>query len=510
MWQNDADAIGTKKKKNDSSVTTFDETTNSSTGTTVDGNSKITLKAAVQACWPNETILDSIHLIKQGYIEVSSVSSVSSASPTTNIDSENHNHNFIWTIIRQHGKRMIYPNQYLRRRPRAKMIEDWNPSNNGSTNNRYMYEIRRVPTYPIAIAMYKPCGYIVTASTATNTTSTCTNTHTNTIKTNCTTTMLHHDSTSNEGEENDTLETLLSTSVYDLLILSRRRRNDDMSSSAEESIMDQSIEPYLSQLRAVGRLDKNTEGLLLFTNHGRWNIALTNPIVATKTTEVVSETTTKQVAAAPTTIIWKRYRCVLQNPATLHDLQYWIKGNIPFRHDKSNNGIAYSQPALSAHFVVTTSCLPHDQISAVHHLLNHNINKHTIQNHSTGTRTNDYYHHRVVDVTIGEGKYRQVRRCWESLSNNKVLYLQRLSFGPIDLIPQPPVATIPTSLTTGQNQSNMDGGGDVIPKQTTIPRQLPLLLQPGQWRCLTINELQMLEEYVHLWYRHNPNYEPKP
>ena len=38
-----------------------------------------------------------------------------------------------------------------------------------------------------------------------------------------------------------------------------------------------------------------------------------------------------------------------------------------------------------------------------------------------------------VDLTILEGRYRQVRRCWEALSGNRVVRLLRLSFGPIEL-----------------------------------------------------------------------------
>ena len=38
-----------------------------------------------------------------------------------------------------------------------------------------------------------------------------------------------------------------------------------------------------------------------------------------------------------------------------------------------------------------------------------------------------------VDLTIVEGRYRQVRRCWEALAGNKVVRLLRLSFGPVAL-----------------------------------------------------------------------------
>jgi 16S rRNA U516 pseudouridylate synthase RsuA-like enzyme len=263
------------------------------------------------------------------------------------------------------------------------------------------------------------------------------------------------------------------------------------------------MEPYLSQLRAAGRLDKNTEGLLLFTNHGRWNIALTNPMVAPTTATGVQATIASSSSSSSSYTIWKRYRCVLQNPATVQDLQCWVDGGIPFRHRPSDNGFAYSQPAQSAQFV------PPLETNSVHHLIYNNTNKKSNHNDdsTSGTITNDYYN-RIVDVTIGEGKYRQVRRCWESLSNNKVIHLQRLSFGPIELIPthqsfdmndlpnpntnantKPPSTTAAATTTTSSSSSSSS-----------------LLLRPGQWRTLTTTELQHLEQYVHLWYRHNPNY----
>jgi 16S rRNA U516 pseudouridylate synthase RsuA-like enzyme len=455
MWRttgsSDADAESMKPNKTKKEEQTRAASTTTTTSSTIDGNSKITLKAAVQACWPNESIVDVIRLIKQGCIEVSSSST----------EITNENSTTVWTLVRQHGKRIVYPNQYLRRRRRVE--DDANHSNNNNNsddgddddvgeNCHFTYEIRMVPSYPIVIALYKPCGYIVTTGTATS--------NHNTTDQN-----VHDDS-----NEEETFESSPSTSVYDLLTTSTRCQSMDTDDAL----------PYLTQLRAVGRLDKNTEGLLLFTNHGRWNIALTHPIATTMSS--------KEFSTTDTSTIWKRYRCVLQNPATLHDLQFWIRGGIPFRHVKSTNGRAYSQPALSATFV-----LPNDQAS-VHHRIWKNdtnttsngtnaTNNHTSASSSntSGTSTKDY-HNRIVDVTIGEGKYRQVRRCWESLSNNKVLHLQRLSFGPIHLIP-----TMPSS-------------------DPNHHWPYPPLLQPGQWRSLMTTELQMLERYVHEWYRHNPNY----
>ena len=454
------------------------------------GNSKITLKAAVLACWPNETVLDVIRLIKQGSIEVASSSSSSSTTTTKAIaDMHDHHHDIVWTIVRQHGKRIVLPNQYLRRRNRRINEDNSCCQHNNSTNLSHSYDIRMVPSYPIVIAMYKPCGYIVTTAKMTSTAAT------------STTPTDDNPNNHRHTEENDTLEsssstsTPISASVYDLLTMSTRHPNDHTISSSSSSYsaspsthtIDPNtmiIPPYWSQqLRAVGRLDKHTEGLLLFTNQGRWNIALTNPIPIPTATFMSSTT-----SSTTTTTIWKRYRCVLQNPATLQDLQDWIDGGIPFRHFQSTHGRAYSRPALAAQFVT-----PHDAVS-VHHLMDDDKNQ---NNTTTTTADSDDYTRRIVDVTIGEGKYRQVRRCWESLSNNKVIHLQRLSFGPIELfVPPPP----PQS--TQQSPENDCTNNSTTHQSTSLP-----LLQPGQWRSLSTTELQTLEHYVHLWYRHNPNYQ---
>lgn len=220
-----------------------------------------------------------------------------------------------WKIIRQHGKRMLSPKDQLRRK-----LSDGR------------LEIRSVPDFPVVIAMYKPSGYVVTKSNS-------------------------------DIKECDEEKNSSARSVYDLLT----------TTCLENPTLPPPVLPLLSQFRAVGRLDRDTEGLLLFTNQGRWITVLT----------------------APSSHIRKVYRCWLLHPATDADRQSWRDGGIQYRHRNSSRGVAASLPALSADWV----------------------------------DSNDRY---VMDVTIVEGKYRQVRRCWEALSN-KVLRLRRIAFGPISL-----------------------------------------------------------------------------
>ncbi len=189
----------------------------------------------------------------------------------------------------------------------------------------------------------------------------------------------------------------------------------------------------------------------------------------------------------PITRIWKRYRCVLENPATEQDLQDWIRGGIPFRHLHSPNGIAFSLPARSAQFVECPAAL---RLFLNHHLNNNNATE-TNDNAATSRPNDDNDDHgRIVDVTIGEGKYRQIRRCRESRNQKKVIYLQRLSFGPLELVERP------------DHHHHHD---DAVSQHEPPPPAAAL--PPGQWRFLSTAELHLLEHHVHLWYRRNPNYQ---
>jgi pseudouridine synthase len=272
---------------------------------TQDADRKITLKTAVMTCWPGDmsSPIDAIRTIRAGLVEV--------------LVSQSGGDSSCWKIIRQYGKRMVSPNDKLRRK-----LSDGR------------FEIRSVPELPTVIAMYKPSGYIVTKSNE-----------------NC------------DVNESDEEKNAKNQPVYDLLT----------ASCLENPTIPPHVLSFLSQFRAVGRLDKDTEGLLLFTNQGRWITALTTP----------------------SSHVPKAYRCWLLHPATEADLQSWRNGGILYRHRNSPEGMAPSLPAVSVDWV-------------------------------------DSDDRHVMDVTIVEGKYRQVRRCWEALSN-KVVRLRRIAFGPISL-----------------------------------------------------------------------------
>jgi pseudouridine synthase len=338
-----------------------------------DDERKITLKAAVLSCWPNDlsTPIHAIRIIKEGNIEIL----FPQQDPAIGNSELDVSSNRSWKVIRQYGKRMIYPNDQLRRK-----------MSNGTV------EIRSVPALPVVVAMYKPSGYVVTK---------------------CSTTATKGWNGAVEEEDDcdmhdeDTTDRNCSDafSVYDLLT-STCLQNPTITSA--------DIGPFLPQLRAVGRLDKDTEGLLLFTNHGRWITALTTPSQCGNGTMA--------------TFFPKRYRCWLSHPATDSDVLSWLDGCIRYRHRNSVGGMTTSLPAVAVEFVNAT-------------------NRH------------------VVDVTIGEGKYRQIRRCWEALSN-KVVQLRRLSFG-------------------------------------TITLDHVLTQKPGQCRIVSHTELRSIEQCVQNWYRAN-------
>ena len=253
---------------------------------------RVTLKAAMLACWPDETNPKSaVQAIKAGEVERHRGSRDGSGGYDDAV--------FLWKVERHYGKRNVKSDDLL----------------------RWRGEIRELPSLPLFVMMHKPAGYVTT-----------------TIERGLV-----------PNEQNGT------KTVYDLLQHAHKRH-----------------------LRAVGRLDKNTEGLLLFTTQGRWIGPLTAPGSGTT----------------------KCYRCWLEQPASTRDLELWVRGDVQFRDRRSPGGWATARPALAAHVVRDD-----DDI-------------------------NDFT---CVDVTISEGRYRQVRRCWESLRSNRVVRLQRISFGPIPL-----------------------------------------------------------------------------
>ena len=81
----------------------------------------------------------------------------------------------------------------------------------------------------------------------------------------------------------------------------------------------------------LGRLDKATEGLLLFTTQGRWAWQL------------------RLGAGADT--LGKRYRCYLERPASAANIATLLAGGLRFRDKKVEGGFATAKPALAAAFV---------------------------------------------------------------------------------------------------------------------------------------------------------------
>lgn len=125
-------------------------------------------------------------------------------------------------------------------------------------------------------------------------------------------------------------------------------------------------------LRPVGRLDKDTSGLLLFTTHGRWALRMASP-----------------ESNSP-----KLYRCWLASPSTEEDLQCFLAGRAQFKDTKNPAGFSVAKAALVASPVDgNMSC---------------------------------------IDLCITEGKYHQVRLMWRGRGNH-VEKLHRLSFGAIDI-----------------------------------------------------------------------------
>jgi 16S rRNA pseudouridine516 synthase len=145
-----------------------------------------------------------------------------------------------------------------------------------------------------------------------------------------------------------------------------------MPGNGEPSVYDVFPHPN-KNLRTIGRLDKDTSGLLLFTTHGRWGLELMSP-----------------ESNSP-----KLYRCWLRDPATDDDLRCFLDGTAEFKDTKRAHGISIAKPALLAAPV------------------------------SAGDMA-------CIDLCISEGKYHQVRLMWRARGNH-VERLHRLSFGTVEL-----------------------------------------------------------------------------
>lgn len=186
----------------------------------------------------------------------------------------------------------------------------------------------------------------------------------------------------------------ISTTVERGLLPKPEADEDAETAAAALTVYDVLKHPSKQHLRAVGRLDKDTEGLLLFTTHGRWAWHLT----------------------APASQCAKTYRCWLEHPATDTDLQTWLRGGLRFRDRKcGDDGMATAAPAVSAVFVEDGRGQKREENGG-----------------SGSSQREPPQTHCVVDITIIEGRYRQVRRCWEELGN-RVIRLVRLEFGPVQL-----------------------------------------------------------------------------
>jgi pseudouridine synthase len=374
----------------------------------------ISLKTAVLECWPEVNILVAIHAIKAGEISYgyhnnscTAVSVDDQGAVVVNDVRQSVN----WRVERRHGKRILEMNTTAAADAGAAASAIRN--DNGTLHVRMVLllwkgDCRVVPPLPRFVAMHKPIGIITTmregklpafkeeeeeddkvvlrSCRSSPESRPCMHCETgaylptNTTNPPCSVNIMPHDTKGSCLSESNP-NTPKTSTVYDLL----------------HQCCWPEQHAAVHHLRAIGRLDKNTEGLLLFTTRGSWISAL----------------------SAPTRHCPKRYRCTLSHPATVDDLQMWQSGTLQFRDAKSRTGLATARPALDAQFVHTTvppslQTLP--VVGAVAPLA-------TIT--TTGL---------VVDVTIVEGRYRQVRRCWEVLRGNRVVRLQRMSYGPIELV----------------------------------------------------------------------------
>jgi pseudouridine synthase len=407
----------------------------------------ISLKTAVLECWPEANILVAIRAIKAG--EISYGYHACSASSLDEMGAVNDavvTQSVHWRVERRHGKRILEMNTAAVAASASAVVH----SDNGTLPVNVVLllwkdDCRIVPPLPRFVAMHKPTGIITTmregkilpleeeedddddddddevvlhsssSSPESRPSHHCeTGAHRPTTTTSstppCSMNIVPHDAKGScLSESNSTTpRNNMLTTVYDLLR--------------------QCLPEHGTQhLRAIGRLDKNTEGLLLFTTRGSWISA----------------------RSAPTRHCPKRYRCTLLHAATLDDLRIWQSGTLQFRDAKSRSGFATARPALDAQFVVETTVPPSPPLSPSHPLPLDG----TLAPLATSTTTG-----LVVDVTIVEGRYRQVRRCWEALRGNRVIRLQRLSYGPIELVLDHEMDNGSALASHGTNVPNPDCG----------------------------------------------------
>jgi pseudouridine synthase len=400
----------------------------------------ISIKTAVLECWPEVNGLTAVHAIKRGEISYAYILSSCDdcvafnngrwVNNDTTQGTPDHDDNLVWHVERRHGKRLLHLNQHLAVTTEQKQQQHHADDQAGqgkeipSTDQRcqsiwirWKGDCRMVSHLPRFVAMHKPCGIITTMSQCEGENGASSKGPSNE----------DDDENDDDGSHDEGIAAAAASSALNA-------RFEAAGISNVYDLLRQCL-PNSQHLRAIGRLDKNTEGLLLFTTRGGWIRALSSPTPP----------------HCP-----KRYRCTLQHAATTHDLIMWTRGRLQFRDRKCTNGLATAQAALEAVFVDLDD-------------------------------NNECHAHCVVDVTIVEGRYRQVRRCWEALGN-RVLRLQRLSMGPIELSLQ---ATTATSSTSSETAAVVDGDMK-LPPAASFLLDIPI----GECRELTPNQVAGLLPWV--------------
>jgi 16S rRNA pseudouridine516 synthase len=196
--------------------------------------------------------------------------------------------------------------------------------------------------------------------------------------------------------------------------------------SRDRTVLDL-LDPSLTVLSPfpVGRLDKDTEGLLLITNDGKLSHELLSP--------------RKHVP--------KTYRALVAGDVGAEDAEVFVKGVT------LDDGYV----TMPAQLQVLTTTNSDTSSSAEEHrfaaemteaiMLSSQVN----EEQSTSSNTSLSW----IELTIHEGKFHQVKRMFEAIGK-KVLYLRRISMGPLQLDPA---------------------------------------LAPGEWRELTEDEVESLRNF---------------
>lgn len=157
----------------------------------------------------------------------------------------------------------------------------------------------------------------------------------------------------------------------------------------------------------VGRLDKDTEGLLLLTNDGKLSHDLLSPkkhVPKTYRALVVGDVGDSDAAA-------------FAEGVTLDDGYVTMPAQL-----KVLSAVATPEEALEGS-TSDSSDEYREELRTAAHLVRRNL-------------TTDYTSHKLswIELTIHEGKFHQVKRMFEAVGK-KVVYLRRVSMGPLKLDP---------------------------------------------------------------------------